>query len=252
MSVTERERDHYNKHWRKTKPFIVEGTIDIPEIGSLNKKRVLICSCGAGYNPVKAAKEGAEVFAFDISETAIEKAREMASYNGVSINAEVMDFHALKYPDNYFDVIYGTMILHHIDCSVVSRELYRCLKPEGVAFFHENSDRNPFLRFIRRAFFGKPGEIQKSKFLFFKRHGTTDEYPLTEEEIDTFRDIFGEKNVRLFYPKFVFFQCLYMFGINAAILKKITLFLDNLTFSAFPFVRKYSFVQDVWMKKNAI
>jgi SAM-dependent methyltransferase len=249
MSIAEREKEFYDRFWQQTKPHIIKGKITIPEVSSLMKKRVLICSCGAGYQPIQAAKEGAEVFAFDISNLAVEKAAEMAAYNKVAINAEVMDFHALKYPDNYFDVIYGTMILHHIDCSIVSKELYRCLKPNGIAFFKENSDRNPILRFFRRAFFGKPGEIQKQKFLFFKRGGSSDEYPLTDEEIDEFRQIFGKQNIKLFFPDFVFFQCLYRFGLNKVLVRKVTEFLDMIVSSVFPFLRKYSFAQEVWMKK---
>jgi SAM-dependent methyltransferase len=249
MSTVEREREFYNRFWQQTIPHIIEGGITIPEVSSLMKKRVLICSCGAGYQPVQAANQGAEVFAFDISESAVEKAAEMAAYNKVAINAEVMDFHALKYPDNFFDVIFGTMILHHIDCSIVSKELYRCLKPNGIAYFKENSDRNPILRFFRRACFGKPGEIQKQKFLFFKRGGSSDEYPLTDEEIGEFKQVFGEQNIKLFFPQFVFFSIFYGFGLKKELVRKVTGFLDLIVSSAFPFLRKYSFLQEIQMKK---
>jgi SAM-dependent methyltransferase len=252
MSIVAREEEFYDRFWQiSTKPHTIEGKITIPGVSSLMNKRVLICSCGSGYLPVQAAKEGAEVFAFDISKVAIDKANEMAAYNGVTISTDIMDFHSLKYPDNYFDVIHGTMILHHIDCSIVSKELYRCLKPNGIAFFKENSDRNPILRFFRRTIFGKPGEIQKNKFLFFKRGGTSDEYPLTDDEIDEFRQIFGEQNLRLYFEDFMFFKCLSSFAFDNRFMRKVTGCLDTIVISTLPFLRKYSFSQEVWMRKAA-
>lgn len=249
--ITQKEKDFYNSFWNETQAHSVEGSLIIPQIDSLSGKRVLICSCGAGFLPVLAAKQGADVYAFDISETAVEKAREMAEFNNVSVNASVMDFHALQYPDHFFDVIYGRMILHHIDCKLVSKELFRCLKPGGVACFDENSDRNPVLRFFRRALFGKPGEVQKSKFLFFKRGGTSDEYPLMDEEIAEFEKVFGKENVRLFFPSFLFFQCLYAFGLKRPIVERVTAFCDNLIARLVPGVRKFSFLQTVWIQKQS-
>lgn len=250
MTISDREKEYYDKFWEVTRPEKIEGTLNIPGISSLLNTRVLICSCGSGWQPIQAANGGAEVYAFDISEKAVENALAMAAYNKVTINAEVMDFHSLKYPDNYFDIIYGTMILHHIDCSAVSREIYRCLKPGGMAYFKENSDRNPILRFFRRALFGKPGELQKRKFLFFERGGSNDEYPLTDAEIYEFRKIFGKQHVKLFFPDFVFFALLYRFGMKKEIVLKITQFLDEIVSAAFPFLQKYSFLQELQMEKT--
>jgi SAM-dependent methyltransferase len=250
MSIEDREREFYDQFWNEhSQPRTIEGKISIPEVGSLAGKRVLICSCGAGYLPVQAANEGAEVYAFDISSVAVQKAADIAAYNRVVINVDVMDFQSLKYPDNYFDIIYGTMILHHIDCSIVSKEVYRCLKPNGLAFFKENSDRNPILRFFRRTLFGKPGEVQRQAFLCFKRKGTSDEYPLTDEEIDEFRQVFGKQNVKLFFEEFVFFNCFSSFGFDNVFMRKITGSLDAVVATTLPFLRKYSFLQEVMMRK---
>lgn len=251
MPVTEREKEFYDEFWKQTKLHTIDGKMmEIPKVDSLVKKRVLICSCGAGWLPVQAANEGAEVYTFDISTKAVENAINMANYNKVKINAEVMDFHSLKYPENYFDVICGTMILHHVDCSIVSKEIYRCLKPNGIGYFKENSDRNPILRFFRKSFFGKPGEFQKQKFFIFKRGGSIDEYPLTDKEIENFRNIFGKQNVKILFQDFVFYQCLYRFGPKIRIVKTITEFLDICLINIFPFLKKYSFLQNVWMEKK--
>ncbi|NTW49992.1 MAG: class I SAM-dependent methyltransferase [Chlorobiales bacterium] len=250
MATAEREKEFYDQYWERVQPYDVTGEIHVPTVSSnFSGKRALMCSCGSGGDAVRAAKQGAETHAFDISETAIRNALSFAEFNGVTVHAKVMDFHNLEYPDNYFDLIYGTAILHHIDCSVAGKEIYRVLKPGGVAYFKENSDRNPILRFLRRMFFGKPGGYQKQKFLFFKRTGTTDEYPLTEEEVSTLRDIF-KGNLVLYNEQFYFFALLNFLVFKSAKLAKFFTGVDNLTVGLFPFLRKYSFTQEVFMKKK--
>jgi ubiquinone/menaquinone biosynthesis C-methylase UbiE len=172
----------------------------------------------------------------------------MAKYNNVVVKVDNMDFHNLLYEDNFFDIIHGSCILHHIDCSIVGKEIYRVLKPGGIAFFRENSDRNLILRFLRRLLFGKPGGYQKQKFLFIKRTGTSDEYPLTEEEVEVLVKIF-KGNIRVTNEYFYFFSLL-----NSLIFKNSTLgnllwTLDSLIGNVFPFIKKYSFFQEIWLKK---
>lgn len=246
--ISEREKAFFNETWTSTEIRKIQGTIKIPGVDSLKGKRILICSCGSGVHPVCAANAGAEVFAFDISPTAVQKAKEVAEFNGVTITAEIMDFHHLKYPNDFFDLMYGAAILHHIDCNLAGREIYRCLKPRGIAFFWENSDRNPILRWFRKTAFGIPGGYQKQKFLFFKRHGTTDEYPLTEEEVDILSEIF-DGNIKILHDRFVFFRLLYTFGWQNRTLGNFVTALDNFFVKIFPFIMKYSFSQQVWLQK---
>ena len=113
----------------------VTGRIQIPGMDSLGGKRVLICSCGSGIEPVLAAQAGGEVYAFDISPVAVETAKKVAAFHGVGMTAEAMDFHNLQYPDDFFDVMYGSYILHHIDCSLAGEQMLRCLKPGRHSLF---------------------------------------------------------------------------------------------------------------------
>ncbi len=246
--ISEREKAFFNEKWTRTEIRKIQGTIKIPGVDSLKGKRILICSCGSGAHPVCAANTGAEVFAFDISPTAVQKAKEVAEFNGVSITADIMDFHHLKYPNDFFDLMYGVAILHHVDCNLAGREIHRCLNPGGIAFFHENSERNPILRGFRRKAFGIPGGHQKQKFLFFKRHGTTDEYPLTEEEVDILSEIF-DGNIKILHDKFVFFRLLYTFGWQNRTFGNFMTALDNFFVKIFPSILKYSFSQQVWLRK---
>ena len=106
MDIVDSEKRFFDDLWQRTKPREIHGRLEIPSVSSLQGKKVLVCSCGSGVEPVLAARAGAEVFVFDISETAIQKAKEVATFNGLKITAEVMDFHDLRYEDDFFYVIY--------------------------------------------------------------------------------------------------------------------------------------------------
>lgn len=246
--LTEREQAFFDSVWSGTEIRPIEGTLRIPGIESLAGKRVLICSCGSGEEPVRAARAGAEVHAFDISPVAVERAVAVARFNGVEVKAAVMDFHGLEYPDDFFDVIYGCAILHHVDCERVGAEIHRCLKPGGIAYFMENSDRNPVLRWVRRRAFGEPGGYQKQRFLFFKRHGTSDEYPLTQAELAVLSRVFAG-SMEVMNERFVFFELLSIHGWRNPVFLRWTQRLDRLSVRVFPRLLPYSFLQEVLLRK---
>jgi SAM-dependent methyltransferase len=248
-SPVAQEQEFFDDFWAATRVRRITERLELPGI-ELAGKRVLICSCGSGEEPVRAVNAGArEVHAFDISRTAVRKALQVAEFNRVSISAQVMDFHALAYPTGYFDVIYGSAILHHIDCERAGRETLRCLAPGGTAYFAENSDRNPLLRWARRLLFGTPGDVQRSRRLFFRRYGTADEYPLTDDELAVLAAIFdGELRVRI--PRFVFFELLALHGWRQQTFQHLMRQLDSRTARLLPPVARYSFVQDVIMARS--
>jgi len=244
MSIVEREKRFYDGQWEGTQVRRIRERLAIPTVPSLAGKRVLICSCGSGVEPVMAANAGAEVWAFDISETGVAKAREMAAFNGVQVRTEVMDFHHLAYPDAFFDCIFGSCILHHVDCAVAGREVRRCLKPGGVAFFRENSDRNPLFRFLRQKLFGTHGTRQRQRFLFLRRTGTEDEYPLTEGEVALLAGLF-DGHMQRFFPRFDFFYLLYLGSGRKPWLGPLCSGLDTALGTLFPFLKPYSYFQEL-------
>jgi SAM-dependent methyltransferase len=211
MELSDRERVFFDDYWKHAAVQRVTAKLEVPRLASLAGLRVLVCSCGSGREPVMAANAGAIVSAFDISPVAVVNAQRYAAHHGVNVDVRVMDFHQLEYPDQSFDVITGAAVLHHVDCERVGPEIWRCLAPGGIAYFRENSDRNPLLRPARRTMFGRPGEVQRTRFLGLRRAGTTDEYPLTEAEIATLDIAFRGTLVRL-YPNFVFFELLAIHG----------------------------------------
>ena len=147
MTIQEREKNFYDELWKRYPSDVkVKKRIRIPEVDKLSGKKVLVCAIGEGTDAVALALQGADVYGFDLSQTSVDKTNKLASFNQVSVNVQIMDFHNLKYPEDFFDIIYGHAILHHVDCEKAGKEIYRCLKPGGIAYFGENSDRNPVLR----------------------------------------------------------------------------------------------------------
>ena len=81
-----------------------------------------------------------------------------------------MDLHHLEFPDQYFDVLYGSAILHHLDCDTAGAEFSRVLKNGGIGFFEaENTDRNAILSFFYRAMSGTDAKGNFKKYWFVKR-----------------------------------------------------------------------------------
>lgn len=249
-NITQREAQFFDTYWQKKETRQIDGKLEIPEVPNLEGARILICSCGSGIEPVLAANAGAQVFAFDISFVAVARALAVAKANNINLSAAVMDFSALSFPDNFFDVIYGSSVLHHVDCEKAGRELLACLKPNGVAFFWENSDRNPVLRYARRILFGSPDGYQRQRLLFLRRRGTTDEYPLTEDEIKVLSNIFSG-NLKRITPHFVFFQLFGRLISEKRAMKKRMKNLDQFMARLFPGIVPYSFSQGIWLQKKA-
>jgi SAM-dependent methyltransferase len=100
-------------------------------------------------------------------------------------------------PAESFDLVVGKWVLHHVDVPAAAAEVHRVLTPGGRAVFFENQDRNPLLRVARRRLWGA-GRLHWV--------GTQDEHPLTRQDFDTLRRVFG--TVELSYPSFYFFEAL--------------------------------------------
>jgi SAM-dependent methyltransferase len=127
--------------------FVID---DVQEfLGELQGKRVLELACGSGTYAVLLARCGAQVSAADLSPGSIELARRRAQLNRVQLEATVAAAEDLPYPDQSFDLAFGTSALHHLEVDRAGPELWRVLKPGGRAFFLEPMGMNPALRFAR-------------------------------------------------------------------------------------------------------
>ena len=109
--------------------------------------------CGPGSRAFDLARLGAKVDGIDISPVAIELARETAQRDDLQelTRFDVMDAEHLEFPDESFDLVCGTSIIHHLDIERAYGEVARVLRPGGIAVFLEALGHNPAINAYRRS-----------------------------------------------------------------------------------------------------
>ena len=200
-------------------------------MGELQGKRILDCGCGSGFSTIYLAKKGASVAAFDLSEEAVLVTRKRASLNGVSNQISVLrsSLGFLPYPDHFFDALFGSFILHHVeDLPLAAKEIQRVLKKEGRAVFVENSSRNRLLMFARRTLVGR---------FWIPKKGSADEYPFQPEKIAFLRSHF---DVKIAYPDFVFFRMV-DYLLPHRFFQRLGYLMDRAAYRLLPWIRSSSY-----------
>jgi SAM-dependent methyltransferase len=152
-------------------------------LGELSGKDVLDYGCGHGMASVVLARRGAIVSGFDLSPGYVSEATQRAEANGVHIDFRQADAEELPYADESFDAVWGSAILHHLDLERAGRELFRVLRPGGVAVFCEPWGENPVLNFARR-WMPYPGKGR-----------TPDERPLRADDLRPLQALFPRVEV---------------------------------------------------------
>ena len=128
-----------------------ENRFILRHLGDIRGKQLLDLGCGAGENSVYFALLGARCVAADYSPGMVEVALELAAANGVKIEGRTMNAIALDCPDNTFDIVYASNLLHHLpDPQAAIREMHRVLKPGGKACFWDPLKHNPIINVYRR------------------------------------------------------------------------------------------------------
>ena len=117
-----------------------------------NSAKVLEYGCGTGSFSFFLASLGAQVVGIDISEVGISQARKEAEKRGLTNKTKfyVMDAEATTFPDNTFDVICVSGVLHHLDRAKAFKEMARLLKPTGAAIAAEPLAHNPVIQLYRK------------------------------------------------------------------------------------------------------
>ena len=96
---------------------------------------LLEVGCGIGVDSVQLAKCGFDVTAVDLTENALEVARENAKRAGVNIDFRLGNAEGLDFPADTFDAVYSFGVLHHTpDIEKAVSEVHRVLKPGGTAY----------------------------------------------------------------------------------------------------------------------
>ena len=146
---------------------------------------VLEYGCGRGGAAWYLGDVARSVTGIDISEVAIAAATERIpeSPGGATIRFERMDAEALTFPDDSFDLVCGSGILHHLDTGVVPAEVARVLRPGGHAVFLEPLGHNPLINLYRR--------LSPSM-------RTVDEHPLKMSDLEVIGEGFGVARHRFF------------------------------------------------------
>ena len=102
-------------------------------LGVAPGSRLLDVGCGAGQLALIAARSGAKVTGCDISTNWLEKARERAAAEGLSVDFEEGDAEELPYADGQFDAVVsliGAMFAPRPQ--LVAAELTRVCRPGGL------------------------------------------------------------------------------------------------------------------------
>ena len=111
----------------------------------------------------------------NISEKELQRGRKNSESTNIKPVFHLMDAHDLLFEDERFDVVYGSMILHHLELTQALRELHRVLKPNGIMAFAEPLDTNPIGKLVR--------------YLTPKAR-TVDEQPFRFKELSTLKRFF--------------------------------------------------------------
>ena len=110
-----------------------------------NKIKILEVGCGGGNNLWFAAKEGFDVKGIDISEKAIEIAKNRFEKENLKGSFYVGDFLKLPFKDEEFDLIIdrcSTVCVDKKQVKIVIQEIYRVLKQGGKFFYNTYSDKH--------------------------------------------------------------------------------------------------------------
>jgi len=208
-------------------------------------QRLLDFGCGAGTNSLIFAKIGYETFGFDLSPSNISIAESLARKYGVAerTHFSVGTAESLNYDDDFFDVVVGIDILHHVSISQALTECSRVLKKGGLAVFHEPV-RAPVFDALRETKFGRWVAPKEASL---NRHVTQDERKLSNEDLEV---------VRRIYPDFSAEHFLLLSRLDRFIrepeskepsrLEKI----DFRLFSTLPFLKRYAGIIVLVLRKQ--
>lgn len=208
-------------------------------VGEPRNFSILDFGCGDGWLSIKLAKQGNRAEGFDISTVLIERARQFARREGVEARASFQEMTAeeLTYPDDTFDMVIGTSILHHVELEKTLKQIRRVMKADGRALFMEPLNVNPVLRLWR---------------LLTPSRRSHDERAFTQDDLQCVRRVFPASRFHFFGLMAMFSAGLLLaapgsrtFGTLHAWLEDI----DERLIGAFPSLGRFAAVAVLDMRK---
>ncbi len=100
-------------------------------------EKVLDVGCGTGSLAIAAAAKGGKIHGIDAAPEMIERARRKANKAGMNIDFHTGLVEAIDFPDDTFDVVLSSLMVHHLPDSIKSKafsEMHRVLRPGGRLF----------------------------------------------------------------------------------------------------------------------
>ena len=110
--------DKFYKERNKTAPFLknnkVPDKVVVDFINTHKINKAIEFGCGEGRNSIFLRKNNIDVYAIDLSEIAIENAKEFAHESNVNIEFEVCDVFKKKFENETYDLAIDSGLFHHL------------------------------------------------------------------------------------------------------------------------------------------
>lgn len=117
--------------WEEPHEVVIRFAAELKTRGA---RRVLDLGCGAGRHVVYLAREGFEVCGTDVSPRGLQFTRAWLDREGLNADLQLSDMTVIPYPDNYFDAMISTYVIHHNTLANIRRciaEVHRTLAVGG-------------------------------------------------------------------------------------------------------------------------
>lgn len=163
--LQEKVAEHYDKVWTEHEdeswnswPFFRQNPSALRyafgRLGEVHGRAVLDLACGIGHSTQTIAEQGAHVVALDLSSQGLRKtlARVEEAALASQVQAVRSSVEQLPFEDESFDAVFAQNFLMHVDAATVGREVWRVLKPGGVAVFIEPLAHHPLVKLYRTFF----------------------------------------------------------------------------------------------------
>jgi SAM-dependent methyltransferase len=139
MALEDRERwnQKYLAGWKSS---LHKTLLDFYRFAPLG--RALEVACGTGENAVFLAKAGFVVDAVDISDIAIQKAKELARKEGVYVNFICADLDHFVPEENAYELVVN---FYYLNRSLIPK-LKRALKQEGLIIFETYNEKHTLVK----------------------------------------------------------------------------------------------------------
>ncbi len=132
------ERVHRGQEWGKyPSEEVIRFVARNYYAGDRRNIRILDAGCGAGAVAWFLAREGFNVYGFDGSRAAVEKAAKRMKSEALTAELAVCDAACLPYPDGFFDAVIDSVMLcanTMAGIQAILHECHRTLKPGGRFF----------------------------------------------------------------------------------------------------------------------